>query len=307
MFSVDIIPSIYSTVDVGGGDYNQKSAVGSDFYLHSGTVAKIHYPEDTGLDHITYDVDANVFDGGMLQPRRYPGCQLINALGGLADKTFATLRPETNPDNKDGRSIQYGSRVLLLCQNGSMASPVIIGGLDNRQDSDLGEKALGHHSYFVFNGVKFSINDDGSWQLEQQGPTDIKGEPDFSNAKVHPDGTKSAVKQADVGTVVKVESNGNLSISTNGGKEQVLVNHQDGSITLQSSKIKLGSPSASEQLVLGNKWLSLMENIIDAITTITVPTPSGPSGTPINTPQFKALKKKLSQVLSNFVYTQENP
>jgi hypothetical protein len=155
--------------------------------------------------------------------------------------------------------------------------------------------------------VKFSINDDGSWQLEQQGPTDIKGQPDFSSDKVHPDGTKSAVKKADVGTVVKVESNGNLSISTNGGKEQVLVNHQDGSITLQSSKIKLGSPNASQQLVLGNKWKSFMEDLIGLILKLQVPTSSGPSGVPINSPEFVNLKKQLSKVLSNFVYTQENP
>lgn len=307
LFQSDVIPSQYKTRTAGGGEASNKNLPGGDYRLHDGIIVKVNYPEETKLNQITYDVDLNVFEDGVYTVKTYKGCQLINDFAGLADKSFFTLREHPESDRKDGKTTPLGSKVLVLCLNGSIASPVILGGVRHQNDSDKGEKDKGHHAYFVFNGVKFSVNDDGSWQLEQQGPTDIKGQPDFSNSKVHPDGSKSAVKEADVGTTVKVESNGNLTISTNGGKEQVLVNHQDGSITFKASKIKLGSTEATERLVLGNKWKSLMEKLINAINKIQVPTSSGPSGTPINAVEFNAIKKDLEDALSDFVYTQEKP
>ena len=42
---------------------------------------------------------------------------------------------------------------------------------------------------------------------------------------------------------------------------------------------------------------SIISDLIDAINAITVPTAMGPSGLPINAPQFEAIKTRLDQLL----------
>ena len=58
-----------------------------------------------------------------------------------------------------------------------------------------------------------------------------------------------------------------------------------------------------EPMILGDTWKSLMEELISAICTLTVPTPNGPSGTPINSAQFQAVKAKLQTALSKLSNT----
>lgn len=58
-----------------------------------------------------------------------------------------------------------------------------------------------------------------------------------------------------------------------------------------------------EPMMLGDTWKSLMEELISAICTLTVPTPNGPSGTPINSAQFQAVKAKLKTALSQLSNT----
>jgi len=52
-------------------------------------------------------------------------------------------------------------------------------------------------------------------------------------------------------------------------------------------------------LVKGDSWVTLMEELIDAIVAQQFLTPSGPSATgPVNTPSFNTIKSKLKSVLS---------
>ena len=90
-----------------------------------------------------------------------------------------------------------------------------------------------------------------------------------------------------------------------------------GTTTIASPVINLGF-EAEEPVVLGNKLEEIIddlmgeiEKIIDAITTISVPTGTGPSGPPVNSPQFlavknvglKAIKNKLVNIKSKQNFT----
>jgi hypothetical protein len=66
---------------------------------------------------------------------------------------------------------------------------------------------------------------------------------------------------------------------------------------------KLNVAGGSEPMVLGNKLSELLKELIDAISSLTVVTPNGPSGTPLNATQFAQVKGKLQTILSNLSYT----
>ncbi len=69
----------------------------------------------------------------------------------------------------------------------------------------------------------------------------------------------------------------------------------------KSKKINLGD--GKEQLVLGNKLLSILEEFDDALAAMTVPTAFGPSGTRINQIQFTKVRNKFKDFLSNLSNT----
>lgn len=100
------------------------------------------------------------------------------------------------------------------------------------------------------------------------------------------------------------------------GSEEVLVQHSNGSALIKLDKdgnvfvvnssgkkvnIGDGADSANEPAVLGATLKGLLEETMDAIKAITVPTPSGPSGTPVNFAQFDSIKARLQQALSQTI------
>ena len=78
-----------------------------------------------------------------------------------------------------------------------------------------------------------------------------------------------------------------------------------GSTTITSPVINLGF-EAEEPVVLGNKLEEILlevmdeiDKIVDAITAISVPTGTGPSGPPVNSPQFLAVKNVGLKAIRN--------
>lgn len=69
-------------------------------------------------------------------------------------------------------------------------------------------------------------------------------------------------------------------------------------VQVQAPAIELGKDTL-EKAVLGETLKTKLEELIDAILAITVPTALGPSGTPINAAQFSTIKSQLDQILSN--------
>ena len=66
----------------------------------------------------------------------------------------------------------------------------------------------------------------------------------------------------------------------------------------QGDQVFIGGSSATEPLVLGNALKGIIEELIDAITALTVPTGVGPSGPPVNSAQFTSIKSRLNNILS---------
>jgi len=99
-------------------------------------------------------------------------------------------------------------------------------------------------------------------------------------------GETITVKHKNGSTSIEMDSEGSISITNASGKK---VNIGDGAV------------NANEAGVLGTTLKSLLEQIIDAINTITVPTPAGTSGTPVNAPQFIAIKSQLQTMLSQTI------
>jgi len=96
---------------------------------------------------------------------------------------------------------------------------------------------------------------------------------------------------------VNVESSGevNVSISKNGETLSFLKMNED-KINIVSNKII--HSSGKEDMVLGNTLANLLKDILSAIEKITVATPLGTSGTPINSASFLSISDRVDDILS---------
>lgn len=82
-------------------------------------------------------------------------------------------------------------------------------------------------------------------------------------------------------------------------KNSVLLDEENVKVTTKKFNVGEGS----EQMVLGNKLVSILEKLIDSITNLTVVTNTGPSGTPLNSSQFIQIKSELNTILSELSNT----
>jgi hypothetical protein len=94
-----------------------------------------------------------------------------------------------------------------------------------------------------------------------------------------------------------IHSDNNIVLQTK--KNIVLASDDIGTIWLGGVKKTKGKAGESYQrMVLAGELIQILEELIDEITKIIVPTPVGPSGTPINAAVFKAIKGKLPKIQS---------
>lgn len=70
-----------------------------------------------------------------------------------------------------------------------------------------------------------------------------------------------------------------------------------------SKKIIFGEEDSAEPMVKGNTIVDKLEQLIDGITQLTVPTAFGPSGTPVNSATFVNIKNTLKDILSELTNT----
>jgi hypothetical protein len=120
-----------------------------------------------------YDVMVRHADGdGMVTDVLYPRVRMANLFGGATD--FFRWTPRI--DNFDQQTqVGYGSRVLLLCVNGSQRNAFIIGGIPHPEDGAVElPYNNNHHLEFQFNGMYANIDKDGNFLLLHRGATDQK-------------------------------------------------------------------------------------------------------------------------------------
>ena len=103
-----------------------------------------------------------------------------------------------------------------------------------------------------------------------------------------------ALKKNDSKELLKIESNDTqLKITDQFDNEVTL---KDGEIDVVSNKINHNG--GNEPMVLGNTLKESLSNLIDAILSMTMVTPTGASSTPMNAAQFIQIKSQLNNILS---------
>jgi hypothetical protein len=103
-----------------------------------------------------------------------------------------------------------------------------------------------------------------------------------------------------------IDTNGNQIISnadevhlTDANNNEAIFNKDN--IQFLTEKFNIGN--GNEQMVLGNTLVDLLNQLIEAILSMTVLTHVGPSGTPINAATFTNIKSKLNTALSKLSNT----
>jgi len=137
----------------------------------------------------------------------------------------------------------------------------------------------------------------GGWYAQDQMPEDLAAAESFG--WITPGGHKVVLDEQDGEEYIKVEHQNGAIINID----------KDGNIfitNVDQKKVYVGNGADAEApndepAALGRTLKGLLEEIIDAINALTVPTPAGASGTPVNAPQFSAIKQRLSQILSETV------
>jgi co-chaperonin GroES (HSP10) len=120
----------------------------------------------------------------------------------------------------------------------------------------------------------------------------------MSNKGIHNTSNKNF--SVDSGDAVLINSKNNVEITS---KNRQIVLTSSNETILNAPHIYLGEKNANEPLVLGNKVVKLLDDLITAILTATYPTAGGPSGTAINSTDFNRIKSKITDILSKQNYT----
>lgn len=289
------IPSIYR--DLTSADIETFASMPQNPWLRQGEVRRVIRPEDPESrtrKFVEYDVFVMHRENGTVASKIYHNCVMANSLAGLADRSRVVLRRSDRPAGETGP----GSKVLVLCINAEQSAAVILGGIRDSKDTDIGLIPPGAKDFadltWTYNGTTFRVLDDGSSELTYGGAT-------------NPDGTpRSDVDSKTTGTKMSIARDGNWRVQTS--KQSIEIDHRNGvirvlgdqDITLHAKTIHVGD-NATEKAILGDTLVSILEKILDQISAITHAVPGGTSSTPLNAAAFKSIKSTLKTALSKFV------
>jgi hypothetical protein len=180
----------------------------------------------------------------------------------------------------------------------------------------------------IYDIVDEDVNNDGSSIHITSGEYISKYQPvvDFSDGYKYPSESKGdqiVINSDRVTLSAKGESlflygnknlslfaNNVVSIDSNGidftSRDSIFFTAKSGKnivIGVENGKIMLGSGNVDQQMVLGNKLVNLIGQLIDAINQMQIATPSGPSAPgPINPLIFNEIGNKLKDCLSKTNY-----
>jgi len=285
------------------GGYMPDTGLSGNYALRIGEVQNIYYPQDkenVSKLFIEYQVLVQHRANGTAVTKMYDHCLAIDHLAGVADFSYSTFRADNAATRVEGkfRKPGLGARVIMLCINGESQSAVIIGGIRNPMIGAKDQKDLGHHHHSSFNGVDVNVNKDGEFTLTRGGANKLDGK------------LADGVNEDSTGTFVTFDKEGNVTLSDKNGENKVFLDHVNGKmqvftkteIDLKSPKVRLGDTETTDPAVGGNELKQVLSDLIDAIMAETHPTAVGPSGPPINTPQFTKIKATLQQILSKVVF-----
>ena len=271
--------------------------------LRMGEVQAIYYPGDEGNDSgkfVEYDVWVGHRANGTAVTKMYRHVIAIDHFGSVADFSFATYRAKntaTNQDSSKELAPGLGAKVILLCINGETNNAIILGGI---RDTESTQDKLddGHNLHTLFNGIDVTVNKLGELLVVYNGATQADGTPDPATDT---DGS---------GTYIKIDKNGNYTVSDGNGDNLFFIDRVNGKVRVQADTeidvvadtVRLGDDQTTDPAVLGNELKDILTQLITAIEAITVFTPMGPSSIPINNPTFEVIKQQLDTILSQTVF-----
>jgi hypothetical protein len=250
--------------------------------------------------------------------------------------------PGPDATNQDlGSSERPGTHVLVAFIGGQkLYGPVILGALPHTNPVAIARrpsKELGVYMEGEFQGLNWKIMGDGSFSLTFNGPRDEDGALTGSsgptvieidkdgNPKVSTNNNQSILVDRVNGIIDVV--NGTTEIKMEQDPAQITINADNvianvnkdmtatvagkttvkstSDVTISSSSVinlQKGDSAPSEPFVLGNKFKSFMNDLLQAIGQIThVGNLGAPTPPPVNAAKFSALQSKLDDLLSELI------
>lgn len=185
--------------------------------------------------------------------------------------------------------------------------PVIVAVLPaNNELSSTGEGQ--QHQQMVFAGQKASLTLNAkvpAVNLEAQGPG---AQLNLFALAPENDALVSTFVQGDATSwasgEVRTEAGKSVSLAAldpGSGADRSRLELGPAGTTLKSPKISFGE--GAQPLLLGTATVQLLSDVLTALTKLTVPTANGPSGVPLNSPEFLRLRAGLEQLKSTLSFT----
>lgn len=303
-FDGDVISSALSTEDAPSAH----KELGENFRLEQGQIVAIYNtdtPDNTRVGQAyqtVYDVKVSRPNGATEILRRCPLLQ--PSFGGGINNFFEVVSTDPNADAqaKDKeKALKRGHLVLVGFMSGSKSSPVILGTLPHAHKAAIArrpKKAKGTHMEGEIQGLNFMVNNDGSLKIIFNGPRDDEGKIVGKDGptSVEIDKTGNIIVKTNAKQTIKVDRVGK-KIRVDNGPTYIDMDQEGDKIQVVAKIVEVGTGGLQPQVV-GDDWKKMMEKLITEITKIYVPTGVGPSGTPINTPAFMAIKAELKECLS---------
>lgn len=249
--------------------------------------------------------------------------QSISISGGKGCSSMHNVKitSETLCNIKFPSGNKLGSAVVWIRDSFSNR-PIVIGTLDSLNLSNTNQQRVfqevgGKIVEIFLDALNSKINIISSGDSEANSEVKIRacsGKSDgdsiniISNDKVSIEGkqliayfTKNMSLIINDGEKNLLNINGNekeFKIKDHWGNEAIF---NEGNVKILTNKFDIGE--GNQQMVLGNTLVEILEQLIDAIINLTVLTPHGKSGTPLNASTFSDIKNKLETILSKLSNT----
>ena len=156
--------------------------------------------------------------------------------------------------------------------------------VSNDQSSDGG---IFHKAHNTTTGVSshIKVNCDGTLEVYADEKSVFRSEKLLEIQVGSADSEKS---------ILTIDKSGNFNYIDRHGNS---IKIEEGQMTIESPKI-LHGVNATEAAILGDKLKAKLDEILDGISALTVPTAMGPSGVPVNVATFTTIKASLDSILS---------
>jgi hypothetical protein len=296
----------FTSYDTADSEINYK------FALLAGEIVEIYTVDNDkntsgngNKNYTTYDVMCTLSDGATEVLR---GCQALQPFFGGGINNYMEVIP-TTPSMVDNplapENLKRGHRVLVGFIDGFKGSGVILGSLPHSSPIAKGKRPKsddGVVTRLEIQGLMVEVNNDGEFTLQFNG---AKNDLGISNnplvgptsVKIDKEGKLQLITKADKQLIELDPSTFSPSIQIYNDNTSIKMNAMTGKVIVDGNFVEIGSGSLEPQ-VCGDSLVSLMEELIDEISNLIVPTGVGPSGPPQNAAKFAIIKQKLKTALS---------